>query len=129
MVRSVSRNYQAPGWKEDMLAIEACSDRSCASADFALKEVDQRASKLHFQFAGPYEVIQQRKNDVVVRNIIHGNILIFPVDRLKPFYGSKADVSQLSQLPWTTTSMSSIRSEHIEAICSHAHTACFWFGL
>jgi hypothetical protein len=68
------------------------------TGDYVLKEVDQIPSKLHFQFAVPYEVIQQYKNDVEVRNLVHGNVLTFPLDRLKPFFGSETDAFQSALL-------------------------------
>jgi hypothetical protein len=42
------------------------------------------------RYKGPYEVIQQIKNDVEARHVIMGNIERFDVERLIVFPGDKA---------------------------------------
>ena len=56
-----------------------------------------RPHKLAPEFLGPYEVVIQVKNDVEVRDLIYGHIKFFPVDRLKPFHGTKEDAISLAQ--------------------------------
>ena len=50
-----------------------------------------KSSKLAPHYAGPYEVIIQRKNDVTVRHLATGQVYDFHVERLKRFFGSKDD--------------------------------------
>jgi hypothetical protein len=48
-----------------------------------------RPTKLTSSFVGPYEVIQQVKNDVTCRHLATGTIQVFYVERLRIFYGSR----------------------------------------
>ena len=68
--------------------------------DFVFYRIDKskpRPSKLSPEFLGPFEVINQVKNDVEVRNLVYGHIKFLPVDRLKPFHGSKEEAVALAQ--------------------------------
>ena len=47
-----------------------------------------RPTKLSSPYTGPYEVIQQRKNDVECRHLVLGNIKVFHVTQLKVITGS-----------------------------------------
>jgi hypothetical protein len=110
LVRAVCKDYQAALAHQRSLESPASAMNVYQTGDYVLKEVDQRPSKLHFQFAGPYEVIQQYNNDVEVRNLIHGNILTFPVDRLKPFFGSEKDAFQSAMLDNDQYAIEAIRA-------------------
>jgi hypothetical protein len=65
---------------------------------FHLNPNDPLPSKLSPRFLGPFEVVQQVKNDVEVRNLIVGNLQRFHVDRLKLFHGSKDQAFSMAQL-------------------------------
>jgi hypothetical protein len=55
-------------------------------------------SKLSPRYLGPFEVIQQKKNDVECRNLIQGNISIFHVERLKIFHGTREEAVELAKI-------------------------------
>lgn len=54
-------------------------------------------NKLASPFLGPYEVVQQVKNDVECRHLVVGHLRTFHVSRLKPFFGSRADAHSAAQ--------------------------------
>jgi len=55
-------------------------------------------TKLTPKFVGPYEVIEQTKNDVRCRHIIMGNVQEFHVTRLKIFHGSLEDAKRVAMI-------------------------------
>lgn len=55
-------------------------------------------SKLTLRYMGPYEVISQYKNDVQCRHLCVKTTHTFHVERLKMFYGSRADAEKAAQL-------------------------------
>ena len=57
-----------------------------------------RESKLSPRFVGPYEVLEQIKNDVEVRHITRGNITKLHVERLKLFSGSMEEAKRVAQI-------------------------------
>ena len=61
------------------------------NTDFVLKKENQPPEKLGAPYSGPYAVIQHVKNDVTVRNLITDAIEIFPVDKLKIFFGTREE--------------------------------------
>jgi hypothetical protein len=70
-----------------------------------------RPSKLTSPFLGPYEVLQQVKNDVTCRHMATGVIETFYVERLKVFHGSREEARD--------TSLRDHDQYVIEAIVSH----------
>ena len=54
--------------------------------------------KLDFRYAGPYEVIQHRRNDVECRHLSLGHVKVFPVETLKPYIGDREKARQLANL-------------------------------
>jgi hypothetical protein len=54
--------------------------------------------KLLPKYKGPYLVLSHEKNDVTVRDFIHGNIETFPVDKLKVFHGTEQEARQAAML-------------------------------
>ena len=56
-----------------------------------------KPTKLSSPFLGPYEVIQQVKNDVEARHLTMGGIKTFHVDQVKLFAGTRAAAEELSQ--------------------------------
>ena len=69
--------------------------------DFVLFQRDPnvpRPTKLSSPYTGPFEVIQQRKNDVECRHLVMGNIRFLHVTRLKLFTGSREEAYQAALL-------------------------------
>ena len=48
-------------------------------------------------FSGPFEVVEQSKNDVQCRNLVYGNIKPLHVSRLKPFIGTRDEAYELAK--------------------------------
>jgi hypothetical protein len=55
-------------------------------------------SKLTPKFVGPYEVLQQEKNDVTCKHIILGDIKVFHVTRLKMFFGTFEEAKRVAMI-------------------------------
>lgn len=55
-------------------------------------------SKLSPKFVGPYEVIEQKKNDVHCRHVILGHVKVFHVSRVKLFHGSMEEAKRVAQI-------------------------------
>ena len=60
------------------------------------------------RFCGPYEVIQQTKNDVECRHLTQGSVSTFHITRLKPFFGSREEALRLAQLDYDQYVVTSI---------------------
>lgn len=59
---------------------------------------DHLPTKLTPRFYGPYEVLDQIKNDVQCKHVNLGTVHTFHVDRVKPFIGSPEDALLVSRL-------------------------------
>ena len=57
-----------------------------------------RPTKLTSPYTGPYEVIQQLKNDVECRHLVMGNIKVLHVTRLKLFVGTREEAYKAALL-------------------------------
>ena len=69
--------------------------------DFVLFQRDPtvpRPTKLASPYTGPFEVIQQTKNDVECRHLVMGNIRVLHVTRLKLFAGSREEAYKAALL-------------------------------
>lgn len=55
-------------------------------------------TKLSPKFVGPYEVIQQGKNDVTCKHIILGEVKVFHVTRLKMFFGDIEEAKRVAMI-------------------------------
>jgi len=55
-------------------------------------------SKLSPKFLGPYEVIQQEKNDVTCKHLVLGHVKVYHVTRLKVFHGSHEEAYRAAML-------------------------------
>ena len=65
---------------------------------FRLNRDKPRPHKLHPIYLGPYEVLEQTKNDVQVRHMAMHTISTFYVGDLKVFYGSRSDAQNLASV-------------------------------
>jgi len=100
-LRSISRDYQqrlldAKGARQ----VAPEKQNMFQEGDFVLFS---RGDGLHNEkllphFKGPYVVLSQHKNDVKCRDLIHGNVEDFHVERLKMFHGSEQDAREAAQL-------------------------------
>jgi hypothetical protein len=100
-VREVSRNFQ----KEIAAERAAESERvpRYEVGDFVLwnpreTPCSHLESKLAPTWMGPYEVLDQTKNDVDCVHVNLGTRNKFHVSRLKPFFGSREEASQVAKL-------------------------------
>lgn len=55
-------------------------------------------SKLTMRFSGPFEVIEQKRNDVQCRHLCMKTVHTFHVERLKMYFGSREDAEKVAQL-------------------------------
>ena len=65
---------------------------------FRLNRKKHKPHKLHPVYLGPYEVLEQVKNDVQVRHLALHKISTLYVGDLKVFYGSREDAKQLASV-------------------------------
>lgn len=65
--------------------------------DFILFDSQKKKSKLSLLLSGPYEVIQQKKNDIECRHLAMGNIVVLHVDRVQLFHGSREDAIKMAK--------------------------------
>jgi len=65
---------------------------------FRLNRTKHKPHKLHPIYLGPYEVLDQTKNDVQVRHLALHTISTLYVGDLKVFYGSREDARQLASI-------------------------------
>ena len=95
-VRAITREFQ------DQLVKKRVPDgpqNLYAPGEFVLFELPRdkpRPHKLHAKYLGPYEVIQQTKNDVEVRHLSLGVVKTFYVGDLKYYRGSRVSAVALA---------------------------------
>jgi hypothetical protein len=91
-IRAASKAYQLKLVKERTSKTPAEKQNMFQPGDYVLWQLNPEEnlpSKLTAKFAGPYEVLQQSKNDVDCKHVTLGHIKTFHVSRLKLFFGSK----------------------------------------
>ena len=90
-VRNVSAKFQHELVQERSKDTQEESQNKYQAGDFVcIRRAPNvpRPTKLSSPYTGPYEVIQQRKNDVECRHLVLGNIKVFHVTQLKVITGS-----------------------------------------
>ena len=100
-VRAVSAKFQQELVQERTKDTPEEFQNKYQAGDFVLFQRDPnvpRPTKLSSPYTGPYEVIQQRKNDVECRHVVMGNIKVLHVTRLKLFTGSREEAYQAALL-------------------------------
>jgi hypothetical protein len=65
---------------------------------FRLPKDKPKPHKLHPMFLGPFEVLQQKKNDVEVRHMSTAKISTFFVSDLRAFFGSRSEARALASI-------------------------------
>jgi hypothetical protein len=81
---------------------------------FQLNPDNPLPTKLTPKFRGPYEVIEQQKNDVRCRHIILGDVKEFHVTRLKLFTGSREEALRVAMIDndqFTVVSLAAYRGD------------------
>jgi hypothetical protein len=100
-LRTVSKEYQDRLILERKEVTPPDLQNMYQKGDFVLFVIDRdkpRPNKLHPLYLGPFEVIQQVKNDVEVRDLIRGNIKTLHVERLKIFHGTRDEAYRLAKI-------------------------------
>eukprot|EP01040_Poterioochromonas_malhamensis_P027184 gene27184-biopygen3623 len=85
----ISKEYQAKIALERTKDTPSDKQNTYQKGDFVLWQRnpdDPLPTKLTTPFVGPFEVLEQYKNDVECRHVLHGNIQKFHVSRLKLFH-------------------------------------------
>ena len=93
-IRSVSAQFQAELIAERLAATPEETQNVFQPGDlvlFRLNPDNPLPTKLSSPFLGPYQVIQQRKNDVECKHLVMGTIKWFHVTRLKMFHGTEEE--------------------------------------
>jgi len=101
-IRKLSYEYQQTIADERTGETPISEQNIYQPGDLVLFQRDPNAcflpSKLTPKFIGPYEVINQHKNDVTCRHIIMGDIKVLHVSRLKIFHGSMEEAKKVAML-------------------------------
>eukprot|EP01040_Poterioochromonas_malhamensis_P007212 gene7212-biopygen1317 len=90
----ISKEYQAKIALERTKDTPSDKQNTYQKGDFVLWQRnpdDPLPTKLTTPFVGPFEVLEQYKNDVECRHVLHGNIQKFHVSRLKLFHVKPGD--------------------------------------
>ena len=91
LLREISTDYQQGITKSRVEVTPLDKQNKYMKGDFVLLDKGPKPHpKMGTRYKGPYEVIQQIKNDVEARHVIMGNIERFDVERLIVFPGDKA---------------------------------------
>lgn len=100
-LQDVSRQFQAKLVAERTATSIPEKQNQFQPGDLVLKQHnpdDPLPTKLSPKFLGPYEVIQQVKNDVTCRHIVLGHVKEFHVTRLKLYHGTLEEAKRVALL-------------------------------
>jgi hypothetical protein len=109
----ISKEYQAKLASERTKDTPPDKQNTYQKGDFVLWQRnpdDPLPTKLTTPFVGPFEVLEQYKNDVECRHVLHGNIQKFHVSRLKLFHGNKETAKEVAQLDQDQHTIKAIHS-------------------
>ena len=109
----ISKEYQAKIALERTKDTPSDKQNTYQKGDFVLWQRnpdDPLPTKLTTPFVGPFEVLEQYKNDVECRHVLHGNIQKFHVSRLKLFHGNKETAKEVAQLDQDQHTIKTIHS-------------------
>lgn len=98
---AISKDYQAKLVAERTKDTPPDKQNTYQAGDLVLWQLnpdDPLPTKLTPKFVGPFEVLEQVKNDVECRHVLHGYIKKFHVSRLKIFHGTKEKAKEVAQL-------------------------------
>ena len=93
-VRDITRQFQEQVARKRAGDMTVATQNTYQPGDYILwdpKEYSQQklATKLTMNYSGPYEVLEQVKNDITCKHLVTGAIKIFHVSRVKPFFGDE----------------------------------------
>ena len=90
-VREISKEYQSSLVKvRSDKGISADTQNMFQKGDFVMYDAGPKPfPKMASRMKGPFEVVRQYKNDVLIRNLITGGMREYSVSDLEPFYGSR----------------------------------------
>ena len=97
-IREISKKFQDSLVQERLGEDKDKAHNVYQSGDLVLKRVSEVPNKLHPKYSGPYEVINQVKNDVSCRHIVQGSVYTFHVTQLKIFHGTKSEAIELAKI-------------------------------
>ena len=101
ILRAASAQYQDSVLNEKQQSQPSPEQQNMYQAgDYVLlrKSSTLHSDKLLPAYRGPYKVLEQRKNDVICKDLINGAVNPYPVDRLKIFHGSDDDAYKMAML-------------------------------
>ena len=101
LLTDLSKQYQDELVKERTKNSSSETQNHYSAGDFVLFQLnpsDPLPNKLHPKYLGPFEVINQHKNDVECRNLIYGTVGTYHVERLKLFAGTREQAFKLAQI-------------------------------
>lgn len=98
ILRSISSDHQQKIINKRTQINDDREQNKYQKGDLVLFHNDILPNKLSPKFTGPYEVIEQTKNDVQCRHLVQESIKYFHVDKLKIFHGNYEDAYQAAKL-------------------------------
>jgi hypothetical protein len=121
LISAISRRFQENIVQERTKSSRPEKQNQFQPGDFVLLQMNPNEflpSKLYPRFKGPYEVVQQYKNDVECRSLIYGSISKFHVSRLKLFHGECSE----AELRDRAFKMAQIDNDQYVVLTIHAYT-------
>jgi len=95
-LRAISKEFKEQLQRERQASNSSIPNTSYKPGDFVLKLKPEGSDKLDPQYLGPYQVVEQRNNDISIRHLNTGAISLEHIDDLKPFVGDYATAKALS---------------------------------
>jgi hypothetical protein len=100
LLRQISKEYQEQLVKKRIEKETSQAKNKYQSGDYVLMVRDKSKpfpNKLSTKKMGPFVVVSQTKNDVTIKSLTHGNIVVAHVDRLEAFFGSHDDALKMAR--------------------------------
>jgi len=93
-IRSIYKDAQSQLAQERLAVTPPENQNVYLPGDFVLYKIPHRPAKLTAQFLGPYEVLDQHKNDVTCKHLATHTTKIFHTDHIHIFIGTKEDAME-----------------------------------
>jgi len=88
-IRTLSRETQTKLAQDRLVVTPPENQNTYSPGDFILYKVSHRPAKLSAEFLGPYEVLEQHKNDVTCKHLATHTTKIFHTDDIHIFIGTR----------------------------------------
>ena len=98
ILRDVSNKHQREIINKRTVRNNVQEQNILQKGDLVLFQNDKPLNKLSPNFLGPFEVIEQIKNDVQCRHLVQKNIKYYHIDKLKIFHGNYDEAYQAAKL-------------------------------